>query len=90
MLKKFVVKREHINKGIKISPSLCPLALCFRENYPHHSYIKVFGEYAYIGKDVMNSGGRIELPKECTDFADDFDNNRIVKPFEFEVEIPND
>lgn len=78
---KIEVKQEHIEKGQKGSPFLCPIAWAIREQ----TDLKSFGvtpEYIRIKhKYIWN------IPKKVSVFIQKFDNDEQVKPFSFNLKI---
>ena len=83
------VKQCHIDNGRPQENSSCALALAIREATGDTSY-RVGATHVYRigeGYDVYTKN-RVELPGEAFQFRCDFDAQRPVEPFEFELAIP--
>lgn len=77
---KIKVTKEHIEKGQRVSPYCCPIALSIREQFPNKRIV-VTRAYTLIGaRDFKN-------PSEAQEFIDDFDHRNAVSPFEFELGV---
>jgi len=75
------VTDRHIANGHKSSCSFCPVALALTE---------VGWRGIVVGTDsfAVDSGAlTIPLPKIAQDFISDFDHDRPVKPFDFEIPV---
>jgi hypothetical protein len=89
---KIQVTQDHINAGKKEDCQKCPIALAIAEAIPN-IHVSVFGKLssvcnapaefrqAYIRLDGIG----YRLPQEASDFIDDFDYSREVRPFEFKL-----
>lgn len=79
---------RHIEDGEVCNPRYCPVALALTERLDEFSTdrpdLSVYGHYATI------DGVRISLPEAVDIFVDDFDANEDVRPFDFEVFIPEE
>ena len=74
------VTQECIDKGIKGSPSSCPIAIASN---------RVLAEPVSIGIYHMwidNSSTR--LPSSAFKFRKDFDASKDVSPFSFDIDLP--
>lgn len=79
------VKQEHINEGKFRSPYSCPIAKALKEKQI------LFHGVTQEGIDFTTSFAddtRVALPDEAIQFINDFDEHIPVKPFEFEINIP--
>jgi hypothetical protein len=74
------VTYSHIESGICSDGNRCPIALAIREQHNLDVSVSHFAVEAY--------GFDVELPQEAADFVMEFDFDRSVKPFTFELEIP--
>ena len=73
------VTKKDIENGIPKHAKQCPLAITFKRSFPL-SLVCVLAR-------VWIDGSSYQLPEKAMKFKTDFDNNRPVKPFWFEVEI---
>ena len=73
------VKAEHIKYGARGSCSGCPVALAI------HETTGIYLDITPIGAWIQSN--YILLPIEVIDFMDDFDKQRAVEPFEFDLPI---
>lgn len=84
---KIKVTRKLINKSIKklggkyCNDEYCPIALAIKEKT--HKKVSVENSYAYIGKRWENK--EYKLPNQAKKFIRDFDKDKKVKPFSFEL-----
>jgi hypothetical protein len=81
---KIKVTQEDIDNGQRKSCSCCPVALAMK---------RVLDIDVKVGdnKFVLTSSDEftiLELPKEARIFIDAFDNDELVEPFEFEINLP--
>lgn len=77
---KVKVEQKHIDKGIKESPTFCPIALALRD----------LNINTYIGSDLLKMRHlTVLLPEEAVKFIEDFDDGKMVQPFEFTTINPN-
>jgi hypothetical protein len=95
------VTQEHIRAGTSKCCAACPLAfaICDTLNFPHFTYgqenpplIGVTTEYVsfyHLNKDGKGITPKISLPDAARKFVLDFDQDREVSPFSFELEVPN-
>ena len=77
------VTSKEIERGVKGSPRYCPVALAFRNK--GWGVYTVAGEYAKIYVD--DNLGMVELPSDAQWFINDFDADKPVEPFEFELDV---
>ena len=97
------VTEEHISEGKHCSHLHCPIALSVREKMGDNRQIKfqsvtgwsiniVFSFNVNLSQSTgsveMQTIIRIELPYEAKKFIRDFDLNRPVFPFSFNIELP--
>jgi hypothetical protein len=77
---KIQVTQEHINAGVRGSATSDPIALALKDAGWEKPYVNVFG---------LQNGQikRYPLPAGMWEFMYNFDNEKPVKPFEFEVEV---
>jgi len=80
---KIYVTQDHINRGLKSDCARCPVALALGEalNLPHNR-ISVDPDEIWVGGE-----GVIETPPEVANFVYDFDEGKLVHPFEFDLEF---
>jgi len=82
---KFIVTQEHINKGIRINPFRCAIALCLREVFPDASVVSD-SISLHIYTQFLPANLRYWIPpQEITNFVMALDRGDKVKPFEFEI-----
>lgn len=82
---KVEVTQEHIDRGASNDCWSCPIALSLG-NYFDKS--KVFYEVDAHYIDFPNEDILCLLKEEAVSFIDDFDSNKKVKPFSFDLEVP--
>lgn len=82
---KISVKQKHIERGKGRSKIDCPIALAMREAFTDSS-VCVYPKFYHIRYDGIDYA----LPQTCTEFIDDFDNKRPVKPFSFRIKDPRE
>lgn len=92
---KIQVTQEDINKGISGNCTECPIALAVLRALPHFQMVRVghdmihcwvFAEDKEKGRWHYNAGNRTyDIPREAQDFIRDYDRDRPVEPFEFEI-----
>lgn len=74
------VTKDDIEKGIKGNCCGCPIALAIMHVIDCH--VEVGVNFIKIGLGPLRN-----LSSEQITFIDNFDNNRPVQPFEFEIEL---
>lgn len=79
------VTQECIDKGKKRDYKFCPIALAaVKDGIPE----------LRVGKTTMticcNYEHRLVLPDTARDFISKFDQGEAVKPFEFDIEVPDE
>lgn len=79
---KITVKQKHIDKGEKTKAMSCPIALAIKDYYWFPRRVVVGHCCCFIGKNMDKT---YPLPKEVTNFIQDFDMGLEVKPFSFEI-----
>ena len=80
---KIQVTKEHINQGVARQWTSCPVALAIRSHIPGLVSVGPYNAYL-VGL------APIGLPTTVIQFIDDFDMNRLVEPFEFELAVPEE
>ena len=82
---KITVTKEDIRKGKIGRQKSCPIALAILRSGLKFGWYGVDVDMVYLkGLD------EIELPSKATKFIDLFDEGKIVKPFSFNLPIPNE
>ena len=89
------VIQKDIDSGIKGSPSSCPISLAVKREHPKYYDVGVgvrniwwndVSENYRDWKTIRNKGNfSVTLPKIARQFIIDFDYDKKVKPFTFEV-----
>lgn len=84
MLIKVNVTQEHINRGIRFKPCLCPVALAIKSAMQQSVVVGIYE--AVVGTT------NVYLPIEVTRFINEFDLDlpTNVQPFSFNLEIPDE
>jgi len=83
---KIQVTQDDIDAGIPRSCRRCPIAKALdRMNVPYFSILTEFVAWSALYYDEKNIS---ILPTEALSFIQDFDHDRPVKPFEFELADP--
>lgn len=81
---KVVVTQDHIDRGLPARAQLCPIALALNEQHGNGHYVMVSAiDYSPNGWQTV---AWYHMPPEASQFVRDFDHDRPVQPFEFEVE----
>lgn len=78
------VTQEHINNGRRGLVSCCPIALALRDRID--SCLIEVGQNAVL----LNDSSLLLLPPSAFYFIHAFDKGTPVKPFNFELEVPDD
>ncbi len=84
---KFMIKvtQDYIDNGIKEDGDWCPVALAIKE------LPLIDGDVSVDGDSILLPDGEaLDLPASVSDFVHAFDAGALVKPFSFEVDIPED
>ena len=76
---KFRVKQSHIKNGKRNTLSLCPIALCIREQFPKADSVNVTN--AKIRIDDL----QINTPENVKNFIANFDTGQPVKSIKFTI-----
>ena len=86
------ITEKHIKNGIVNAPFLCPIALAFQD-LGHMVYVS--GQTVSFCEKVIIMGEEfccptqdsppLNLPLSARDFIRDFDDKRVVVPFEFKI-----
>lgn len=79
------VTDDHIRRGERGTASSCPVALAIKEQIKIDA-ISVYG--ADVRLAISSREFYRHLPREVTEFVDDFDANSVVQPFEFTLPLP--
>ena len=80
---KVTVTQEGIDKGAKCSIHTCPIALAVKSKRGIVN-VSVMEFHASVRRNG-NSVTSYVLPNKARKFVDDFDNNKPVEPFSFEM-----
>jgi hypothetical protein len=87
---KIEVTQKDIDKGIPRDAAKCPIAKALQRQCPKRGrkwLVNCAEAEAMNKKDPVDSID-YPLPKKCMRFIDDFDKERTVKPFTFELKEP--
>jgi hypothetical protein len=84
---KISVTQKHIDKGVKRSCGQCPIALALVDSIKGSYY--PFADPRVLGYCLDNKSYRAITPDVARNFMHDFDYDRPVVPFEFEVNFVN-
>ncbi len=82
-MKRINVTQEHINNGEKFDCNKCPIALATKGTIFFLSIIirqKKYNDPAYTFSEY-------DLPEKALDFISDFDYDKKVKPFSFNLKV---
>jgi hypothetical protein len=79
---KVKVTISHIQQGVKLRQTHCPIALAIKEQYDF-SYVSVGSIAAHLYEGSIRT--ECELPAEVQRFVKDFDTDKPVQPMEFEL-----
>ena len=82
------VTQECIDKGVRGDCELCAVAIAAR-NCELFGECRVRDTYLFASRSY-GGPGRIELPMIAQQFIKRFDGVATVKPFSFEVEVPDE
>jgi hypothetical protein len=77
------VTQNDINKGVKKSCNLCPIARAIKRILKKKHGVNVYPHYAEI--IINGTEKRIKFSAAPRDFIRNFDQENVVKPFEFEI-----
>lgn len=80
------VKQGHIEAGIPGDDNFCPIALALHEMGPEYQNLSV-GSWRLWDRSDGHLEPVADLPREATTFVFDFDKERTVHPFTFEVDL---
>lgn len=88
---KFEITQDHIDNGLPVVSSSCPIALSIKEKVV--GYVGVTPEYVAFmknGEEEWNAsfGCRVEMPANGYNFVRAFDDGDAVEPFVLELEVP--
>lgn len=95
------VTEKDIADGLCSDAFGCPVALAIRraigiptpvpiDQLMKNPTVGVTGKNAYVWHEhSVGDRPAIPLPKDAEAFVDDFDHQRTVQPFTFQIEIPN-
>jgi hypothetical protein len=74
------VLQHHIDLGVRKNAFHCAVALAIKEQYPEMGVVSVgvslYADHKYRGA----------IPPEAMEFISAFDRNRMVEPFEFDID----
>lgn len=84
------VTQSDIDRGCRCSSMSCPVARALGRQIPGVSYVIVGCTGATVR--LLSGDRRIRLPEEVRAFIKTFDHSfeEVVKPFTFELEIPDE
>jgi len=81
------VTARDIEYGKRLSCQSCPIArACRRLKYFQNCAVSNLRIYF---NRVVTTDNSIELPREASEFIEKFDRGKKVKPFKFEIEVPD-
>lgn len=83
----FTVESKHISYGTQMSSKYCPIALALQEAFATDNVFVGAREVTIYFNNDRNYKGKFILPYEVTRFIRRFDNNLLVNPFEFELNL---
>lgn len=78
---RIVVTQGHIDRGRPTCTMACPVALAAIDAGLRHPTVS---RYSIV--QCGRVGTRVRLPPKAVDFIRDFDQRRVVEPFEFDLE----
>lgn len=79
------VTQEHINKGGHTSTS-CPVYYALQDKGVRLAVGgNVFSDLSPVG--LPHKISAIQMPKSVVKFVNDFDNHKLVKPFNFRIKM---
>lgn len=87
------VTQDDINKGVRGDGATCPVAIAIHRRCPTvYADIMVDGEHIEIDSDADDFYFKVDIPKKVKRFTARFDEQGAaeVKPFKFELDIPED
>ena len=92
---KFELTEDHIRAGKQGNCSMCPVALCLREQAPDSVVTGIQTSTrsrstaeTWAGITVLRVRGEYyRTPPEVSSFITRFDDGKTVKPFSFEVDL---
>jgi hypothetical protein len=73
------VTQEHIDKGERCYVTCCPVALAIKDVAPNRQVV--------VSQAIRVGARAFEMQPVIARFISDFDSNRKVEPFTFELEI---
>lgn len=81
---KINVTAEDIRLGKRGTPNSCPIARAIKRRLTNRD-VWVSDSEVWVKVPFRRY---VDLPKEARDFVKDFDRSRDVKPFSFNLELP--
>ena len=76
---KIKVEQKHIDAGERWSPLNCPVALAIKEVYPEVVLV--------LSDSVETKEHSFPMPEDVRAFVEDFDSDKPVSAFEFELSL---
>lgn len=83
------VTEEDISKGISRSCEFCPIANAIQRQTPWKYAVVLLSSVFECESKRADLDGRVDLPESACGFIRDFDADRSVSPFSFEIDIPS-
>jgi len=84
---KIQVTQEHIDRGKRGSCGSCPIALAGKAAFPDYQIEVGLTSMQFHDKLTFEHLFGIYLPEKASKFIDDFDAERRVTPFEFDLDM---
>lgn len=82
------VTEEDIAEGISRSCEFCPIANAIQRQTPWKYAVVLLSCVFECESKRADLHGRVDLPESACDFIRDFDADRPVSPFSFEIDVP--
>ena len=84
------LEQKHIDHGTACNSGSCPAALAITEALPGVHAVKVESWTIYLYRTSGHTFGMaVDTPDSVTNFIKDFDRGRPVKPFSFNLDVPD-
>lgn len=84
------VTQDHIDNGKRYECNACPVALAFQKHINDDYSFEINDEYIdVVTKFNGYTQAEITVPCTVTAFVRDFDSIKPVKPFSFQIDIPD-
>lgn len=85
---KIKVTEKHLEKGERAAAFYCPIALALKDVVNDDTSAGVTYESIQFRLGIQTQTNKINTPKKVYDTMGRFDMGKDVKPFEFELDIP--